>query len=612
MSTGGPVNRRTFLVGLLGTAALAACSSGVPGSGPVVVISSAVPPQPTQAAAAPAAGASQAEIVNGFVEALGSNQPDAAGAYSAARQYLTPQTQQVWQPDSTTPILIINQFRSDTLPEPRDTVQVEAEPTGRVDASRAYNWLPSDEPQQLNFTLLRINGEWRISKLPDEILLREEAFGRLYLQRRAYFLDPGGAVAVPDLRYILATGTAIQRANRVLNLLLAGPSADLRGAVRNDMAAVELRRPPSLESGIAQVDLTQTGDLTSAQRRGLAAQLVWSLSQDLASVRITLNDEPLDPTQDLWTTQDLGSFDPNGIPGSVAVASEPFYLNSFKQVVNLTTGIPVEGPLGNGEFDVVGATLSAATGRIAAVIEDDENGQELVVGSPGLSAELRSIEAQQLVSPSFNRNGNQVWVSAKDPASGTVGILQVSVPTEAGDELTWTRVVVPNTLDLSRLEAIALSPDGVRIALAVGGQLLVGTIEFGTGTTDSSTSAPAGGTTLSNLRQIRPDLSDVTAVVFAGATELLVAARTTRFWRSLFRVDLDGSALTTTVSGELDLDATAVAVNGPVGAAGTEIYGEFNGRILQRLGGFEAGRWENAPARNGAGSLPGSDPFFPS
>ena len=183
MSTGGPVNRRTFLVGLLGTAALTACSSGVPGSGPVEVVSSAAPPQPSQAAAPPATGASQEDIVRGFVEALGTNQPDAAGAYSAARQYLTPQTQQTWQPDSRTPILIYNQYRTDILSDPRDTVRMEAEPTGQVDTNRAYRWLPAGEPRQLDFTLLRINGEWRISKVPDEIVLRDDAFRRLYLQQ---------------------------------------------------------------------------------------------------------------------------------------------------------------------------------------------------------------------------------------------------------------------------------------------------------------------------------------------------------------------------------------------------------------------------------------------
>src|SRR5690606_17383214 len=130
-----------------------------------------------------------------------------------------------------------------------------------------------------------------------------------YVQRRVYFLDRSGTVAVPDLRYVLTTGTPLQRATRVLNLLLSGPSADLQGVVRNEVATVKLRRELSTEGGITRIDLVEAGDqLTPGQRRRLAAQLVWSLSQDLPSVRITLNDEPLDQTQDVWTTQTVGAF----------------------------------------------------------------------------------------------------------------------------------------------------------------------------------------------------------------------------------------------------------------------------------------------------------------
>src|SRR5690606_17158728 len=121
------------------------------------------------------------------------------------------------------------------------------------------------------------------------------------------------------------------------------------------------------------------------------------------SVRITLNDEPLDQTQDVWTTQTVGAFDPNGIPGGVAVVSEPYHVNSYEQLVALRTGQPVLGPLGDGSLEVASAAMSAATGRIAAVVNRrSDNTQELVVGLPGTADDLStSIQADQLVSPVF-------------------------------------------------------------------------------------------------------------------------------------------------------------------------------------------------------------------
>ena len=106
--------------------------------------------------------------------------------------------------------------------------------------------------------------------------------------------------------------------------------------------------------------------------------------------------------------------------------------------------------------------------------------------------------------------------------------------------------------------ALALSPDGVRVAVVAGEKLYLGVLTppwptrrttppagaAGAAPTTDTAADPAAGRTpleITKLTQLRPDLIHVGPVGFANSRELVVAASTTKgSYRSLWDVSIDG------------------------------------------------------------------------
>ena len=131
-----------------------------------------------------------------------------------------------------------------------------------------------------------------------------------------------------------------------------------------------------------QVDLTGVDVSTPEARRALAAQIVWTLSPTSPRIGITVDGEPLDPAQPVYTINTVSSFDPDRVAGTGQVASDPFYVTADGAIAGLLDEQPVPGALGNGATPVVSAAKSAATGAIAAVAVDPAGGQQLLMARP--------------------------------------------------------------------------------------------------------------------------------------------------------------------------------------------------------------------------------------
>ena len=135
--------------------------------------------------------------------------------------------------------------------------------------------------------------------------MTESEFSTAFRQRVLYFLDRPGTVVVPDVRHVVIGQTPANRANRLMTMLIHGPSAALAGAVDTQFTAKSaLRSNPSVDAeGVLQVDLTGVDVSTPEARRALAAQLVWTLSPTSPRIAITVDGEALDPAQPVYTHQ---------------------------------------------------------------------------------------------------------------------------------------------------------------------------------------------------------------------------------------------------------------------------------------------------------------------
>ena len=75
----------------------------------------------------------------------------------------------------------------------------------------------------------KVGGQWRISELPNGIVLSRDNFENSFSEYPLYFFDPDFRYLVPDVRWFPnCSGTV---ADRIVNALLAGPSNWLQGGV---------------------------------------------------------------------------------------------------------------------------------------------------------------------------------------------------------------------------------------------------------------------------------------------------------------------------------------------------------------------------------------------
>lgn len=596
---------------------ISAGCSGVPGASDAVDVRQ-VAGQVTQAApAAPLPGQQPDQIVRGFVAAAARPALDASAAtpFDAARQFLSGPAQQSWQTTTDSVLILADGYRTVVDPGTPGTVTISGTLQGVLDPNRSFTPRYA-EPYTRELHLSEVDGEWRIDDPPPELLVTAGDAVAAFRQRTLYFLDETGTVVVPDPRYLTGESNAANRADRLMRLLLRGPSEVLQGAARSELGAdAELRSNPSIDAdGVLRVDLTGVDVATPADRRALAAQIVWTLSPTAPRIAISVEGEPLDPEQLVYTLSTVSSFDPDRPAGTGTTATDAYYVDPQGGILALADGRPLPGRVGDGSVVVTAAAMAAATGSVAAVVQDPAGGASLLVGRPTDGNVQQALRAETLTSPSFTRSGEEAWTVQNGATAPEV--YRVATAGAVSRE----RVGSPEFADKGPVSALALSPDGVRVAVVAGEQLYLGKITQETsgpppadpGTPDppdgvAPLAAPDGSTpTISDLTLLRPELGPVGAIAFSSSTELTIAASPSpAVYRTLWRVSIDGrDARPVTARGIFgDVDALAVS---PVDRASLIAFG---GRVWQLEGSVESGQW--GTPRPGQPSLSGSAPFYP-
>ncbi|GGI36900.1 hypothetical protein GCM10010988_11260 [Cnuibacter physcomitrellae] len=171
-------------------------------------------------AAGPSAGATQEQILAGFVNAAKDPQND----YEVARNYLSQGFAAQWKPTAD---VIVDSGPRSTTPTGDTSLRLTVTPQARVDGEGSYSETAA-APLSLDYSFVQQDGEWRISAAPDGTLIEDVFFEQVFSSHSLYFFDPTYTFLVPDLRWF---PTSASVGTRIVRSLLEGPTPWLDGAV---------------------------------------------------------------------------------------------------------------------------------------------------------------------------------------------------------------------------------------------------------------------------------------------------------------------------------------------------------------------------------------------
>ncbi|MFF0788195.1 LpqB family beta-propeller domain-containing protein [Streptomyces spiralis] len=534
-----------------GVVLLAGCAS-MPDSGDLRNVES-TPRQDTEVrvfAMPPRDNAPPAEILQGFLEALTSDDPQ----YATARQYLTGDAARRWRPESSTTVLASGpDVQADRTSGHDDNDSFAFTLTGskvaRVDGQQSYAPLDGQYSQPVHLTRNKKNGQWRIDVVPQGVVMGQSDFQRNYVSvNKYYFASNTGAetagtpvTAVADPVYVRRRVDAM---TQMVRSVLEGPTHWLQPVVRSSFPTGTALRDGATaltpdDQNKLTVPLNEKASRAGRRQCGeMATQLLFTLRNLTPTVDAVALQRADGST--LCTLDEEGAEDV-ATRGSMKRPEYLYFLDDRHRLVRIDGGSsgtqadPVPGALGEGVQKFRSAAVSWDERTAAAVGYDKRS---LFVGSlvPGGAlgdAVVRSggkTEDDRLTPPSWDARGD-LWIADRDPARPRLMVLEhgTGAPLE---------VRVPG-LD-GRIDAVRVAADGVRIALVVEHKdgrksLLIGRIERD----DRSGDRPV--VSVLELRSAAPELEDVTTMSWAGDSRLVVAGREQEGVQTMRYVQVDGS-----------------------------------------------------------------------
>jgi hypothetical protein len=536
--------------------------------------------------AGPQPGVGEEGLVRGFLKGMGSFEDD----HGTAREYLVPDRQADWEPDGR--VLVYENLDAVAVDaEPGDdgttaTVRMRSTRVATIDADGQY--LPSDpgEMIDISFELVRAaDGEWRISELPDQLILSRRDVDLAYRPLNLYFFNRDRGSLVPDPVFLPVSGDDL--ADRLVTMLTSGPTDWLAPAVDTAFGA-DARADVAVESGRVTVDLSGVPGGAEA-RYGMSAQLVWTLRQlpEVEELVLLIDGEEVDAPgggEDLLTAGGWDAVNPSGAAGDLSA-----YFVRDSQVWSLDPGrqdsrpqeTRVEGAPGVGDTPLEAHAVSLDEERVAGIRAG--GGEVVVARAEDGSAYTAVLSGGDYAALSWDAYGN-LWVAedvgadvpaaeeAEDAESADDDTERGSDPEPGGDredaERVGTRLwlvrngaepveVAAPELAERRVAGLRMSRDGTRLAAVVedpeqeedaDGRLYVGRVVFSD-----------GGVSASGLLPLARELSDVSDVAWRGGDQLVVLGRKEGGADQGFLVSLDGSTETSSAGAPSGADMVGVS-----------------------------------------------------
>jgi hypothetical protein len=383
----------------------------------------------------PLKGQSQADILAGFLNASTGPQND----YGVARQYLAPSFRTAWSPNQ---LVYIQRGGQKTALGTDGVATVSIGVSAVVDSLGHYSTRAPGSTVKLHFKMIQVNGQWRISEAPNAVVMIRPVFEVIFHSYEVYFFDHSYSYLIPDLRWFPARAST---ATRLVAAKLAGPSPLIKGAVAPILPAHTTLAIDSVtvDKSTAVVNLTpQALQASRLAKQRFKAQLTATLTQlrGVSSVQIQIDSAIQKISDFVPASTSSGAFAPVVLSaGSLQQLIGP----SGSRLANAQTWIKL---LGVRDFAVTSDETSIALVGKAGVYTARLDQPE----TPPLLVDTR----KNLISPRYDRRG-QLWLIGADG--------KVQIVPQTGKSV-WTTVP---WLANHVLDAVALSPEGARIAAVV-------------------------------------------------------------------------------------------------------------------------------------------------
>lgn len=579
----------------LALAAVAAGCATVPTNGPVQQVGAAQNglsqeqeySQPIPVG--PGLGWTPKQIVDGFLAASASF----AGDHQVAKEYLDQAAQASWNPGWA--VTVVSGTPTTTavpvLPRPVTNqsellagVKVTGLPVATISGTGQYQAYSGSSTRSYSFTLVRINGQWRIDRLPASqgLLLTEADFQHVYQPRDLYFLSQSGHTLVPDPVFVPQQATNTQLATGLVNALLQEPTGWLAGAAMTGFPAhTQPIGQVRLDGPNATVDLGgEHGKAVTADPQQLAqmsAQLVWTLAAGptpVQSVELELNNHPVQVMGGLYQV-------PQRYQGWVPTqqAGSSLYFVGSNAAVQALSGAGQPGAGQSGRVSAVAGAAGAPGVQPFTSIAISPNGRSLAgiaaggaavyTATLGRGATLREWRPPtgSCTSVSWDAQGD-LWITAGGivwmlpPGGGSAAPVSVDVP--------------PSVTDFQ------VAPDGVRVVMIVqgstGAQVQVGAITH-SGSTASVAQQPV---------TIGAGITQPDALSWYGTDDVIVLAGSSAS-AVLYEVPLNGGQPTAIATPGAPVSVTAAS---PEGSAADIAIGLPGDKIMvsTNLGAFQPTR----------------------
>jgi hypothetical protein len=499
-----------------------------------------IPPHP---------GESAQEIVNGFLEATTSGEPD----FDTAKKYLAADLKKRWNPLAGITVLAsgpTSKADTDAGTDASSTqVAVAGVKAAQVDAGHAYT--PAHGGFDINVGLVKQGNEWRISDLPPGLILSASDFQRIYHSANMYYFARLGSdehragarqeTLVADPVYLRQQQPDALAA--ALSALLEGPSSWLAPVVSSaappgtGLSAKAGKGVTLDDSQHLKVQLNKAADGLAGERcRRLAAQL-FATAQGQASVKLASVDVLRADGSVACSLSSDDAFAYASVNVAGSAAGEYYIGSEQRQLMQLATGEttarPVPGPFGAAKAGLMSVAVRRDE-QVAAAVKTD--GRQLVVAplsGGGIPRQVPLTSAAKdprngLSAPSWDGFGD-LWVADRNPAVSRLYVLRDG----AGQPV---QVTVPE-LD-GRIESLRVSSDGVRIALVVADN---GADRLELGRIDRAGTPEAPQYSVQGLRDLTPTGESVVSVSWAGASRLVVLGSDQGGGQQFQYVNTDGS-----------------------------------------------------------------------
>jgi len=341
-------------------------------------------------------------------------------------------------------------------------------------------------------------GEWRISAVPDGLLVSQPNFRAAYEATAVYFATTDLAFLVPEVRWFPREN----HASYAIASLLAGPSTLLRdvvvtGAPPGTTLSVEGVR--ANDTGRLEVDLSQQVLAADGPQRALLAAQVDATLRPLgaAGVDLQVGGVQLTGATPLAIERDPS---PGGPPVGLRTEDATLVRLEGRDLV------PVEGVAPLVGVDVTGLAVSVDGSMSVARV----GASRVVRLAPDGTAPTTLVEGRRLAVPSVDRTG-RAW-TADASRRGTLTVLVASQDEPVLLEAPW--------LEETEVVAVRVAPDGARVAVVAGKPgssrvLVAGVVRAEDGTPTRLTTPVSGAASLATVTDV--DWVDESTLVVLGA-----------------------------------------------------------------------------------------------